>query len=65
MGKYEVAQAEYLDVMKVNPSRFQGANRPVEQVSWDDATNYCAQLSERERVAGRQLEQQRARLPVG
>jgi len=27
--------------------------RPVEQVSWDDATNYCAQLTQRERLVGR------------
>jgi len=37
-----------------NPSYFPGdANRPVEQVSWNDATNYCAQLTARERLAGR------------
>jgi len=28
-------------------------NRPVETVSWDDATAYCAALTERERLAGR------------
>jgi formylglycine-generating enzyme required for sulfatase activity/photosystem II stability/assembly factor-like uncharacterized protein len=54
MGQYEVTQAEYVDVMGINPSRFtDDLNRPVEQVSWMDATNYCAQLSERERLAGR------------
>jgi formylglycine-generating enzyme required for sulfatase activity len=54
MGKYEVTQAEYLDVVGTNPSVFRGdANRPVELVSWMDATNYCTRLTARERLAGR------------
>jgi formylglycine-generating enzyme required for sulfatase activity len=32
-------------------------HHPVERVSWVEATNYCARLTERERLAGR--------LPVG
>ena len=28
-------------------------NRPVEQVGWDDATNYCAHLTQQEQAAGR------------
>ncbi|MEK7677240.1 MAG: SUMF1/EgtB/PvdO family nonheme iron enzyme [Verrucomicrobiota bacterium] len=54
MGKHEVTQGEYLDVMGSNPSYFKGdTNRPVEQVSWVDATNFCARLTARERAAGR------------
>jgi formylglycine-generating enzyme required for sulfatase activity len=54
MRKYEVTQGEYLAVMGSNPSYFTGdTNRPVEQVSWLDATNYCATLTQRERAAGR------------
>jgi formylglycine-generating enzyme required for sulfatase activity len=54
MGRYEVTQGEYQTVMGSNPSKFSGnTNRPVEQVSWFDATNYCAKLTERERTAGR------------
>jgi len=59
MGKYEVTQGEYLAVMGSNPSYFQppdataDTNRPVEQVSWEDATDYCSQLTQRERLAGR------------
>jgi formylglycine-generating enzyme required for sulfatase activity len=54
MGKYEVMQWEYLAVMGNNPSSFTGdTKRPVERVSWFDATNYCGQLTQRERAAGR------------
>jgi formylglycine-generating enzyme required for sulfatase activity len=54
MGKFEVTQAEYQDVMGNNPSSFPGnPNRPVETVSWNDATQYCQTLTERERSAGR------------
>ena len=54
MGKYEVTQGEYLAVTGSNPSGFPGdLNRPVESVSWLDATNYCAQLTQQELAAGR------------
>jgi formylglycine-generating enzyme required for sulfatase activity len=41
MGKNEVTQREYEQVMRTNPSRFHGASLPVEQVSWFDAITYC------------------------
>jgi formylglycine-generating enzyme required for sulfatase activity len=54
LGRYEVTQGEYLAVMGSNPSYFTGdTNRPVERVSWHDATNYCARLTAQERLAGR------------
>lgn len=67
MGKYEVTQAEYLAVMGNNPSHFTGdPNRPVDSVTWSDATNYCAKLTERERerAAGRITASVAYRLPT-
>ena len=54
MAKYEVTQEQYQSVMGNNPSYFTGnPKRPVEQVSWEDALNYCGKLTQRERLAGR------------
>lgn len=53
MGKHEVTQGEYLAVTGANPSHFTGdTNRPVERVTWYDATNYCALRTQQERAAG-------------
>jgi len=48
MGKYEVTQKEYQEIMGTNPSYFKGDNLPVEQVSWFDAVEYCNKRSQRE-----------------
>ncbi len=54
MGKYEVTQGQYLAVVGSNPSYFLGdLNRPVEQVSWNEAMDYCALLTQSDRLAGR------------
>ena len=54
MSRHEVTQQEYLALVGNNPAWFLGdTNRPVENVSWHEATNYCALLSAREQAAGR------------
>ncbi|MDJ0897579.1 MAG: SUMF1/EgtB/PvdO family nonheme iron enzyme [Xenococcus sp. MO_188.B8] len=45
MGKFLITQAQYQQVMGKNPSHFQGDERPVECVSWDDAVEFCQKLS--------------------
>jgi formylglycine-generating enzyme required for sulfatase activity len=62
IGAFEVTQAQFQRVMGRNPSQFQGTrvegggeHRPVEQVSWNDAVDFCKRLSElpEEKAAGR------------
>jgi formylglycine-generating enzyme required for sulfatase activity len=68
LGIYEVTQEDYEKVMGRNPSHFsaggqggklvnqpQTKRRPVENVSWEDATEFCRKLSKlpQEQQAGR------------
>ena len=79
MGKYEVTQGECLAVIGSNPSYFNGDRSgppwfdrdfgtdltlPVDTVTWLDATNYCAALTQRERAAGRIATNSVYRLPT-
>jgi|GEM_PF-552760 len=63
LGVNEVTQAEYEKVMGSNPSHFalkgmgkeavaglETAEHPVEMVSWNDAAEFCAKLSEQEKL---------------
>lgn len=51
LGKYEVTQAEFEQVMGYNPSRFgtdvvtPSDGLPVESISWFDAVEFCNKLS--------------------
>jgi len=48
MGKYEVTQGQWTEIMGINPSYFPEptGNRPVEQVSWDMAQEFISKLNE-------------------
>ena len=45
IGMLEVTQAQWKAVMGTNPSYFKGDNLPVEQVSWEEAMEFCRLLS--------------------
>ena len=48
LGKYEVTQAQWYQVMGTNPSEFVGCGRrPVERVSWNDTQEFISKLNER------------------
>ena len=63
LGVHEVTQKEYAAVMKSNPAHFAQTgpgkdavanidtqNHPVEMVSWNDAVEFCAKLSQQEEL---------------
>ena len=48
IGKYEVTQKEWKEVMGNNPSQFMGDDLPVERVTWYDVVDYCNKRSLKE-----------------
>lgn len=48
IGKHEVIQKEWKEVMGTNPSKFKEENRPVENISWYNAVEYCNKRSKHE-----------------
>jgi formylglycine-generating enzyme required for sulfatase activity len=48
IGKYDVTQKEWIEVMGSNPSKFKGDNLPVEMVNWYDSIEYCNKRSIKE-----------------
>jgi formylglycine-generating enzyme required for sulfatase activity len=46
MGKYEITQAQWQQVIGNNPSNFKGCDQcPVEEVSWNDAHDFIKKLN--------------------
>ena len=64
LGKYEVTQEQYEAVMGTNPSYSVGKLRPVEQVSRNEAMEFCAKLTASEKAAGRLPEGYEYSLPT-
>jgi formylglycine-generating enzyme required for sulfatase activity len=48
MGKYEVTQMQWTEIMDNNPSEFINENRPVERVSWNDVQVFVQRLNTKE-----------------
>jgi len=69
LGVYAVTQRQYQKVIGKNPSQFQGpkvmnadsSNHPVEEVSYDDAVEFCRRLSE---LPDEKAARRRYRLPT-
>jgi len=53
VGKYEVTQQQYEALTGTNSSRFSGPLRPVENVTFNEASRFCQQLTETELKAGK------------
>ncbi|MGB3508907.1 MAG: formylglycine-generating enzyme family protein [Microcoleaceae cyanobacterium] len=45
MSKYPITQNQYQAIMGENPSEFKGGNRPVGNVNWHNAREFCTKLS--------------------
>jgi len=48
IGRYDVTEREWIEVMGSNPAKFNGDNLPVEMVNWYDSVEYCNTRSIRE-----------------
>lgn len=53
IGKYEVTQAQWQEIMGSNPSASKGNAKPVETVSWNDVQQFLAKVRETAKVAYR------------
>lgn len=54
IGRHEITQAQWAAVMEGNPSLLTktGPDAPVENISWDQAIDFCGKLTDQERFLG-------------
>ncbi len=45
INKYQVTQKEWIAIMKYNPSKIKGDDKPVTNVSWDDCMSFIHKLN--------------------
>lgn len=45
IGRYEVTQAEWVRIMRYNPSYFKDDERPVESISWNEVQIFISELN--------------------
>ena len=64
LAETECTQGQWEAVMGGNPSYFKGTQRPVEQVSWSEAVEYCRKLTAKQRAEGILAEGWEWRLPT-
>lgn len=50
IGRTEVTQAQWMAIMGSNPSEFMGDDLPVENVTWNDAMEFCEKMNDMERA---------------
>jgi formylglycine-generating enzyme required for sulfatase activity/uncharacterized caspase-like protein len=55
MTKYEVTQKQWHAIMDTNPSRFTGADLPVESVPWNDIQTFISRLNQATEKTGRKF----------
>ena len=52
LGKYEVTQKQWEEIMKKNPAAYRSPDRPVDRVSWNDCQLFINRLNVRGRLKG-------------
>jgi formylglycine-generating enzyme required for sulfatase activity len=45
LGKTEVTQKQWTDIIGYNPAKFKGGNCPVERISWNDVQDFIKKLN--------------------
>jgi hypothetical protein len=64
LSDHETTQAEYEKIMGGQNWYYRGAERPADNVTWDNAVAYCKKLTDQDREAGKITLQQAYRLPT-